>query len=462
MSPPTCSSSRRSAGGNRDASPAASGCSDDGRSSTTGGPGQRGWPCSHPTASPAASDSCCARSAGGTGAGGSPSAPRSTGGACDSTSSTSTSRPTTTATIGGGKRRSSSTRARRLPRLPVIAGDCNDVPDGPGPADFGAAGWVDAWTLDRLAGVDGSTNWTAGERRGRPPTQRLDYVFVPPGWTVVDAAVLASRGALRLVRRALRSPPVLAVVSAPGDDEPTTLLDKIRKLLAKAEGTDNANEAEAFSAKAAQLIAEHRVDPEHVREALAHGALGLRRIALGRGAYVRARLALLDAVARNQDCEVVFETGPGGTTAIVAGYESDLDVTEVLYTLVARPGGEPDGRLSFAHPGGDAAVAPVVPVRLRQPRRRTARSGPGQRRGPTSDGRGRASTGGGHAPRCARPIGAGACVRGALVRASGHRPSGRTGTAVGLARRPSSRRQRRPRSDPSRRPAGVDQGRARR
>ena len=110
------------------------------------------------------------------------------------------------------------------------------------------------------------------------------------------------------------------------------MLDKIRKLLAKAERTDNVNEAEAFSAKAAELIAEHRLDPSHVRAALEGGTLGLRRVVLGRGAYVRARLALLDAVARNNDCEVVFETGPQGTTAIVAGYEADLDVTEVLYT----------------------------------------------------------------------------------------------------------------------------------
>jgi hypothetical protein len=110
------------------------------------------------------------------------------------------------------------------------------------------------------------------------------------------------------------------------------LLDKIRKLLAKAERTDNANEAEAFSAKAAELIAEHRLDPGHVRAALEDGRLALRRIVLGRGAYVRGRLALLDAIARNNDCEVVFETGPQGTTAIVAGYEADLDVTEVLYT----------------------------------------------------------------------------------------------------------------------------------
>jgi hypothetical protein len=109
------------------------------------------------------------------------------------------------------------------------------------------------------------------------------------------------------------------------------LLDKVRKLLAMAERTDNANEAEVFSAKAAQLIAEHRLDPRHIRAALDGGTLGLRRVVLGRGAYVRARLALLDAVARNNDCEVVFETGPRGTTAIVAGYEPDLDVTEVLY-----------------------------------------------------------------------------------------------------------------------------------
>ena len=101
-------------------------------------------------------------------------------------------------------------RARRCPpadrALPLIAGDFNDVPGGPGPADLDAAGWIDAWMLDRLVDVDGSTNWTAGDRRGRPPTQRLDYVFVPAGWTVVDAAVLATGGALRLVRRALRSP----------------------------------------------------------------------------------------------------------------------------------------------------------------------------------------------------------------------------------------------------------------
>lgn len=109
------------------------------------------------------------------------------------------------------------------------------------------------------------------------------------------------------------------------------LIDRVRKLLAKAESTTNANEAEAFSTKAAQMIAAHRLDLGHVRDSLERGSLGIRRLPIGRGAYVRARLSLLMAVAGNHDCEVVFQSGPTGTTAIVAGFESDLDVTELLY-----------------------------------------------------------------------------------------------------------------------------------
>ena len=110
-----------------------------------------------------------------------------------------------------------------------------------------------------------------------------------------------------------------------------SMLVKVRKLLAKAEATDNPNEAEAFSAKAAALIAAHRLDPAVVHTALRSSALELRRIALGRGAYTRARLALLSAVARAHDCEIVFETGPAGTVAVVAGYDADLTVTALLY-----------------------------------------------------------------------------------------------------------------------------------
>lgn len=109
------------------------------------------------------------------------------------------------------------------------------------------------------------------------------------------------------------------------------VLDKVRKLLAKAEATDNANEAEAFSAKAAELIAAHRIAPERVA---AHGPadrLQLRRVLVGRGAYVRARLALLGAVCTGNGCEVVYESGPSGAVALVAGFGDDLDLALVLY-----------------------------------------------------------------------------------------------------------------------------------
>jgi hypothetical protein len=109
------------------------------------------------------------------------------------------------------------------------------------------------------------------------------------------------------------------------------LLDRVRKLLAKAEKTDNPHEAEAFSAKAAQLIAVHRIAPERLTAAAGEG-LELRRLTLGRGAYVRARLALLGAVAGAHDAEVVFQTGPDGMTAIVAGFRRDLDLVHVLFT----------------------------------------------------------------------------------------------------------------------------------
>lgn len=108
------------------------------------------------------------------------------------------------------------------------------------------------------------------------------------------------------------------------------LIDKVRKLLAMAEGTPNSNEADAFSRKAAELIAAHRIDPERLRRA-AGDALALLEVALGRGAYVRGRLALLQVIGEAHGCRTVFETRDRGTMAFVAGFRSDLDTVELLY-----------------------------------------------------------------------------------------------------------------------------------
>lgn len=99
----------------------------------------------------------------------------------------------------------------------------------------------------------------------------------------------------------------------------------------KASATANAHEADAFSRKAAELVARHRIDPEALVERN-DDELALREIPLGRGAYVRGRLALLMAVAEAHDARVVFASTPTGTIAYVAGHVSYLDVIEVMYT----------------------------------------------------------------------------------------------------------------------------------
>lgn len=108
------------------------------------------------------------------------------------------------------------------------------------------------------------------------------------------------------------------------------LIAKVRKLLAMAEGTSNANEADAFSRKAAELIALHRIDPERLLSE-SDDDLDVLEVELGRGAYVRGRLSLLGAVGDAHGCKVVFEVRPRGTVAFVAGFRSDLETVSLLY-----------------------------------------------------------------------------------------------------------------------------------
>ena len=124
------------------------------------------------------------------------------------------------------------------------------------------------------------------------------------------------------------------MTSSPPPNDPHQLdpglVTKVRKLLAMAEGSPNPNEADAFSRKAAELIAAHRIDPDRLR-AEAGGDMDVRELVLGRGAYVRGRLGLLQAVGEAHGCRVVFEVRNRGTVAFVAGFRSDLDTTELLY-----------------------------------------------------------------------------------------------------------------------------------
>lgn len=114
------------------------------------------------------------------------------------------------------------------------------------------------------------------------------------------------------------------------DSDDRILLARVRKLMDKAAATTNDHEADAFARKAAELIARHRIDPERLSRS-DDELLAVREILLGRGAYVRARLALLMAVADGHDARVLFGQTPTGTVAYVAGFSTDLDVVELMY-----------------------------------------------------------------------------------------------------------------------------------
>ncbi|MFF7335210.1 DUF2786 domain-containing protein [Streptomyces sp. NPDC008150] len=108
------------------------------------------------------------------------------------------------------------------------------------------------------------------------------------------------------------------------------MLTRIRALLAKAEGTEYPEEAEALSAKAQELMARHTID----EALLAAGTpTGDGPVAWRIGVeppYEQAKAILLDAVATANHCQAVWNEPFMFST--VVGFETDLESVEVLYT----------------------------------------------------------------------------------------------------------------------------------
>lgn len=115
-------------------------------------------------------------------------------------------------------------------------------------------------------------------------------------------------------------------VSAGGDDR---ALRVIRGLLAKAESTEFAEEAEALTAKAQELMTRHAVDAAVLQGELPPGEVRTRRVHVA-DPYVRAKVQLLGAVAEANDVRLVWYQGLG--IATVVGGRADLDAVELLFT----------------------------------------------------------------------------------------------------------------------------------
>ncbi|MGW0711086.1 DUF2786 domain-containing protein [Streptomyces sp. NPDC002643] len=115
-----------------------------------------------------------------------------------------------------------------------------------------------------------------------------------------------------------------------GGHPESRMLTRIRALLAKAEATGFPQEAEALSAKAQELMARHSID-EALLAARTHAKDAPSACRIGVDApYETAKAVLLDAVARANRCEAVWNEPLGFST--VVGFEADLEAVELLYT----------------------------------------------------------------------------------------------------------------------------------
>lgn len=148
--------------------------------------------------------------------------------------------------------------------------------------------------------------------------------------------VLAALRALARLPRItpLPAPPQSAGPGGTAGAAADRALGRIRGLLAKAEATDYAEEAEALSAKAQELMARHSIDEALLDRADGPGGGrpgGPSAVRIGiEGPYEQAKALLLDAVAAANRCRAVWAADVGFSTLV--GFAPDLEAAEMLYT----------------------------------------------------------------------------------------------------------------------------------
>lgn len=109
------------------------------------------------------------------------------------------------------------------------------------------------------------------------------------------------------------------------------MLQKVRALLAKAEATPYEAEADAFTAKAQELIVRYRIDrvlldKERARD---RGSAVARRIDL-EDPYLKAKVVLLSNIADANQCRVIWPKPHRYVQ--VFGVADDIDAVEELFT----------------------------------------------------------------------------------------------------------------------------------
>jgi len=178
----------------------------------------------------------------------------------------------------------------------------------------GDGGYMAAWRLTNVAGLRGAVANAIETLHALQHLTVLERLLPLPGTARPTATAHAENG------------------ENTGDTGPADerLLGRIRALLAKAESTEFAEEAEALSARAQQLMAKYSID--HALLAAESGrteAPGGRRIAVD-NPYEAPKATLLQTVAQANRCRVIWSRELGLVTVI--GFPADLDAVELLFT----------------------------------------------------------------------------------------------------------------------------------
>jgi hypothetical protein len=140
-------------------------------------------------------------------------------------------------------------------------------------------------------------------------------------------------------------------------DPPSALLERVRKLLAKAEDEGvTPPEAEALTAKAAELMARYGIDRARLAASKPDTDRPDSRVIDIANPWAQVRAHLLAGLAGAMRCQcVLLSTDRPGARVHVFGYASDLERADILYTSLL---------LQMAR---GLAVA-VVPAGVRSPR----------------------------------------------------------------------------------------------
>lgn len=114
------------------------------------------------------------------------------------------------------------------------------------------------------------------------------------------------------------------------------LLERVRKLLAKAEAAGvTPAEAEALTAKAAELMARYGIDRALLAAARPETDSPADRMITIANPWARVQAHLLCGLASALRCQCVMVTSSGpGTRIHIFGFESDIERTDILYTSV--------------------------------------------------------------------------------------------------------------------------------